>query len=98
MNKPAPPDFLVHDERDHAGVVVVEGVEAGRVLSGWVMETDQTVEITTLEPIPLGHKVALQSIAKGADILKYGEVIGRAGADIAAGSHLHVHNTETKKW
>ena len=93
-----PPDFLVHDERDDAGVVVVEGVEAGRALSGWSMETDKTVEITTLEPIPLGHKVALRDIAEGNDVIKYGEVIGRASTAIPAGSHLHVHNTKTKKW
>ena len=80
------PDFLLHDDRDDAGVVVVEGVEAGRVLSGWSMEADRTVEIKTLDPIPLGHKVALRDIATGDDVIKYGEVIGRASADIPAGS------------
>ena len=92
------PDFLVHDDRDDAGVVVVEGVESGQMLCGWFMETDRTTEIKTLGPIPLGHKVALRDIAEGDDVLKYGEVIGRACADIPAGSHLHVHNTKTKKW
>ncbi len=92
------PDFLLHDDRDDAGVVVVEGVEAGRVLSGWSMEADRTVEIKTLDPIPLGHKVALRDIATGDDVIKYGEVIGQAVSDIPAGSHLHVHNTKTKKW
>jgi len=96
--KPAPPDFLIHDDRDHAGVVVVEGVEAGQALSGWSMESDASVEVTTLEPIPLGHKVALRDIAKGDDVIKYGEVIGQAISDIRAGNHLHVHNTKTKKW
>lgn len=94
----SPPDFLVHDARDHAGVVVVEGVEAGQTLRGWSMESDETVEIKTLNPIPLGHKVALTHIAEGDDVIKYGEVIGRASADIPAGSHLHVHNTKTRKW
>ena len=92
------PDFLVHDERDDAGVVVVEGVTAGRALSGWNMASDSTLIITTLDAIPLGHKVALRDISAGDDVLKYGEVIGRAVADIPAGSHLHVHNTKTKKW
>lgn len=97
-NRTSAPDFLVHDERDDVGVVVVEGVEAGQLLSGWLMETDQTIEAKTLEPIPLGHKVALKDIPKGGDVIKYGEIIGRAGAAIPAGSHLHVHNTKTKKW
>ena len=94
----AAPDFLVHDEQDHVGVVVVEGVEAGQVVAGWVMDSDRSVAIQTLEPIPLGHKIALRDIAGGDDVIKYGEVIGRAAADIPTGSHLHVHNTKTKKW
>lgn len=91
-------DFLVHDERDDVGVVVVEGVQADQELCGWLMQGDQTIHLTTHQPIPLGHKVALKNIAKGSDIIKYGEVIGIAVADISAGSHLHVHNTKTKKW
>ena len=98
MSKTNPPDFLVHDDRDDAGVVVVEGVETGQVLCGWSMEADRTIEIKTRDPIPLGHKVALRDIAEGDDVLKYGEVIGRAIAAIPAGSHLHVHNTKTRKW
>ena len=97
-DKPDSPDFLVHDDRDHAGVVVVEGIGAGRELSGWSMETDATVSITTRDAIPLGHKVALRDIVNGDDVIKYGEVIGMAVADIPAGSHLHTHNVKTKKW
>src|SRR4051794_10411671 len=42
--------------------------------------------------IGLGHKVALRPIKKGEAVLKYGQVIGFASADIPAGSHVHVHN------
>ncbi|MFQ5937132.1 MAG: flagellar biosynthesis protein FlgA, partial [Acidiferrobacterales bacterium] len=34
--------FLVHDKGDTVGVVVVETVQAGQDLTGWVMETDET--------------------------------------------------------
>ncbi len=95
---PSRPDFLVHDAQDSVGVVVVEGVQAGQTLSGWSMESDATVRIVALDAIPLGHKVALRDLAPGADVIKYGEVMGRASAAIAAGKHLHVHNTKTKKW
>jgi altronate hydrolase len=44
--------------------------------------------------IGLGHKVALRPIRKGEAILKYGQVIGFAGEDIAPGSHVHVHNVK----
>jgi altronate hydrolase len=42
--------------------------------------------------IGLGHKIALRDIKKGEAIYKYGQIIGFASQDIAAGSHVHVHN------
>ena len=47
------------------------------------------------EFIPYGHKFAVGDIARGADIVKYGEVIGRAVMPIAAGRHVHVENVES---
>ncbi len=47
------------------------------------------------EHIPYGHKFALQDIGKGEHILKYGEIIGRATQEIAAGAHAHIHNIES---
>jgi altronate dehydratase len=45
--------------------------------------------------IPLGHKLARRDIKKGEKILKYGAPIGSATRDIAAGSHVHVHNVKS---
>lgn len=42
-----------------------------------------------------GHKYALRDIAKGEDIIKYGNPIGHATADIKAGEHVHTHNVAT---
>ena len=92
------PDFLVHEKEDSVGVIVVEEVSAGQELTGWVMDNDETISITALDDIPLGHKVALNDINNGDDVIKYGEHIGRAVADIGKGRHLHVHNVKTKKW
>jgi altronate dehydratase small subunit len=47
------------------------------------------------EHIPYGHKFALRPVARGEEILKYGEVIGRATADMDAGCHAHTHNIES---
>lgn len=47
--------------------------------------------VTAVGEIPVGHKLALHDIAVGEDILKYGVVIGRATADIPAGSWVHLH-------
>jgi len=48
--------------------------------------------ITALEPIPSGHKIATRAIAKGETVLRYGQVIGAATQDIAPGRHVHVQN------
>ena len=94
----AKPDFLVHHQSDSAGVVVVEGIEAGQELNGLLMETNETIKITALDPIPLGHKIALDDIASDATIMKYGHDIGRTVAAVKKGGHLHTHNLKTKKW
>ncbi len=92
------PDFLVHDETDSVGVVVVEDTSAGQVLSGWIMDTDETIRVQALDAIPLGHKIALSDHGSGENVIKYGFPIGRTIANIKRGEHLHVHNTKTEKW
>ncbi|QYZ71299.1 UxaA family hydrolase [Neotabrizicola shimadae] len=42
--------------------------------------------------VPRGHKIALRAIAKGENIIRYGQIIGQATEDIAAGAHVHSHN------
>ncbi len=42
-----------------------------------------------------GHKYAIRDIPQGADVIKYGMPIGHATKHIAAGEHVHVHNTAT---
>ncbi len=54
----------------------------------------ETRQIKTTKAIPYGHKIAITKIAKGSDIIKYGEVIGRAGSDIEPGQWVHTHNTD----
>lgn len=47
--------------------------------------------------VPRGHKVALCEISCGADVIRYGEIIGMATADIGVGGHVHVHNLVSKR-
>ena len=42
-----------------------------------------------------GHKYALCDIKKGENVIKYGNPIGHATADIKAGEHVHTHNVAT---
>lgn len=48
--------------------------------------------IIALSDIPIGHKLASCAIAKGDPVLKYGTVIGYAGADVLPGTYMHSHN------
>lgn len=50
---------------------------------------------TVSDEIPLGHKIALQDIARGDDVIKYAASIGHATQDIAKGSLVHTHNVRT---
>lgn len=90
--------FLVHQAGDSVGVVTVEGIKAGQKLNGWIMAEDQTMELTVLNDIPIGHKIALTDLAVGDTCMKYGVDIGRVVAPIKKGEHLHVHNVKTKRW
>jgi altronate hydrolase len=49
-------------------------------------------EITVRQPVPAGHKVAIRPAAPGENLLRYGQVIGRASAPIEPGDHVHLHN------
>ncbi|MCI8518492.1 MAG: altronate dehydratase [Hungatella sp.] len=53
------------------------------------------MEVTTLEEIPQGHKVALKSVKAGEEVVKYGFRIGFAKEDIETGQWVHVHNLKT---
>ena len=90
--------FVVHDEHDSVGVVVVEGVKAGDTLRGWIMDQDRDIEVKALSDIPIGHKLAIKELPRESTVIKYGVDIGRVVAPIRVGEHAHVHNIKTKRW
>ncbi|MBT8227110.1 MAG: altronate dehydratase [Dactylosporangium sp.] len=49
-------------------------------------------EIVLPGGVPRGHKVALRPVPAGSAVLKYGQSIGLATMDIAAGDQVHGHN------
>jgi SAF domain len=51
-----------------------------------------TITVLVRDHIPRGHKIALQPIAVGAPVVKYGSAIGSAASDIEPGAHVHTHN------
>ncbi|QAY71909.1 altronate dehydratase [Xylanimonas protaetiae] len=66
--------------------VATRDLQAGEVLSA------DGQDVTIRGAVPRGHKVALTDVAAGADVHKYGQVIGRATVPIRAGEHVHGHN------
>jgi (2R)-sulfolactate sulfo-lyase subunit alpha len=93
-----PIQFVVHDEKDSVGVVVVEGVKAGASLTGWIMDQDKTIVCQAANDIPIGHKLAIKPLKANDTAIKYGVDIGRVVAPIGLGEHVHVHNLKTKRW
>lgn len=52
--------------------------------------------VKAVSNIPVNHKVAIINVKKGDAVLKYGERIGYATADIKAGEHVHENNLDSR--
>ena len=52
-------------------------------------------QVSALEQIACGHKIALTEICQGQPVVKYGTTIAAAREDIPAGSWVHTHNAVT---
>ena len=51
--------------------------------------------IVAAADIAYSHKVALAEMPAGADVVKYGEVIGQTREEIRPGEWVHTHNLQT---
>lgn len=86
---------MSHAQRPADGAVIrLHGddnvvIAARRVAAGSAVASEN---VTSVEAIPSGHKLATRFIGAGEPVLKYGQAIGSAIQDIAAGAHVHVHN------
>jgi altronate hydrolase len=49
-------------------------------------------DVTPVEPIARGHKMAVKPVASGMPVRKLGQIIGMSTQEIAPGQHIHVHN------
>ena len=67
------------NESDNVAVAV-ENISAGETVHAGVEE------ITALQDIPAGHKIALTFIKKGEKVIKYGNPIGISLSDIGGNS------------
>ena len=72
---------------------VVHGAKAGEEVH--YIKGAELCSVITTEDIPPCHKIAVAPIAKGAHIIKYGEIIGGAQVDIPVGSWVSHLNIES---
>lgn len=85
-------DFLKINENDKV-VVALKTIPAGETIT--VDVQGEKRQITALEEIPAGHKMAICDIPAGEEVIKYGYRIGNAKEDIRAGAWVHTHNLKT---
>jgi (2R)-sulfolactate sulfo-lyase subunit alpha len=90
--------FLTHHPDDNVGVAAVD-IKAGETTTGVCLEDNKQVgEVSAVDDVPLGHKIALTEFEKGSGIVKYGVRIGSAIRKIKKGEHVHVHNLKSDRW
>lgn len=70
--------------------VALEDIRKGETI------TVDGLEVTALEDIGRGHKIALSNIAEGSAVTKYGNTIAAATRAIAKGEWVHTHNVKTE--
>jgi altronate hydrolase len=84
---PKAPLFLrLHPEDDV--VIALREIAAGTRL--------ESEGVTAGDTVPAGHKLAVRARRAGEPVRRYGQIIGFAGAEIAAGRHVHTHNLEMR--
>jgi altronate hydrolase len=79
-------DLILLHPSDNVAVARVD------IAAGATLRLPDGRSITPAMPVAAGHKIALEALAEGAVVRKYGQVIGSATQAIAAGEHVHVHN------
>ncbi len=83
---------LIIHPRDNVAVALTA------LTSGSVVTTNGIEAFTTLDEIPISHKIALRNISIGEEIIKYGEVVAVSTQMIKKGQWVHTHNLESKRW
>lgn len=71
-----------------------------RVTAGETLHVRCGTEFSTMvaqDAIPLCHKISLNAVEAGQDVVKYGHRIGVAAAQIGAGHHVHIHNLHSAR-
>ena len=82
-------NFIKIHENDNV-IVALQTIPKGITLT-----LEDGTSVTSNTEIPSGHKMAINSIAEGNEVLKYGYRIGFAKESIKCGDWIHTHNLKT---
>ncbi|MBN1662672.1 MAG: UxaA family hydrolase [Deltaproteobacteria bacterium] len=80
------PNVIIINPLDNVAIALEDISEGGDV------RLPDGAPIRALAAIPYSHKVALTDIPEGENIVKYGEIIGKATETIHKGQWVHTHN------
>ena len=72
-------------------------IDTGKAGDSCRLQGEVNGELALRQDVPFGHKVCIREAAAGSDVVKYGQVIGKASADLHAGDHVHAHNVESAR-
>ena len=85
-------NFLKINDNDNV-VVALNAIPAGETINVEVQGGEK--QVTALEEIPAGHKMAICEIPAGGEVIKYGYRIGNTKEAVKAGAWIHTHNIKT---
>ncbi|MBO0999803.1 altronate dehydratase [Bacillus sp. SD075] len=72
-------------------VISLEGIQKGQSLQIQTYDRGM-IQMKASDDIPKGHKMSVNPIKRGEDVIKFGYSIGKAKEDISIGAWVHTHN------
>lgn len=87
------------DRRGPAAILIAPDDNVAVVLRDFAAGESLIVgprRVVCAQPVPSGHKVALDSVRAGGSIVKCGVPVGIARRAIGVGEHVHIHNVASR--
>lgn len=72
-------------------------LDTGRAGEACALQGEVNGEVKLLQDVPFGHKVCIRDTPADGDVLKYGQVIGKASKALGVGQYVHTHNVESAR-
>jgi hypothetical protein len=80
------PNALIINSIDNVAVALND------IPQGSTIKLPDGTVLPALADISFGHKILLNDVSKGDDIIKYGEVIAQVNQNVKRGDWIHLHN------